>query len=474
MDRRDFPPLERPRRDNADEFEMPRRRHYSPLIIFSIAIFAVAAFYLGLVVVTQADQIFLPGNELGLPVVKSLPGVDSGNTPDFADINERINIVLLGLDQRRDEPDDQPYRTDTVMILTIDPYSKTAGAFSIPRDTLVQIPDGYGGYTEDRINVAYELGEYMYRGYPGGGAGLVKDTIEYNFEIPIDHYVVLNFNSFIEIVDELGGITVDVPEYVYDPAYSDCNRCAYRYVEFVPGPQQLDGETALAYARLRHSDNDFKRIERQQLVIKAMARRASDIGVLLGSNPINLYKKYKESVKTDISDIRAAGLALLGKQIGPDNIHTVSMQPATYPCTGCSASVLLWDPQKLEELKAQVFSDGRLQTEQARVEVLNGTPVPDLAGDFASFLRGQGLPSEQIAVDEYAGGELYDETLIIDLSGKSYTVSRLAQWLGLPGSRVLTASDPRSAPFIDTVANVVVVLGKDVDLPDPAMARTGG
>ena len=124
------------------------------------------------------------------------------------------------------------------------------------------------------------MGEYTYKDYPGGGAGLVKDTIEHNFNIPIDYYVLLNFNNFIELIDELGGIDIDVPEYAYDPAYNDCNDCYYYPVEFLEGPEHMVGERALAYARIRASDNDFKRIERQQLVVKATARKAADLGTV--------------------------------------------------------------------------------------------------------------------------------------------------------------------------------------------------
>lgn len=452
------------------------RRHYNPALIFGIPIFAVFAFYVMLVVITQADQIFLPGNDLNIGVFKIVPGVDSGQNPDSASIDERINIVVLGLDQRRDEPADMPARTDTVFILTLDPFSKTAGIFSIPRDTLVDIPDGYGGYTKNRINVAYETGEYRYTNYPGGGAGLVKDTIEYNFGIPIDNYILLNFNNFVELIDELGGIDVDVPEYVYDGAYNDCNKCAYHEVEFIEGPQHMDGETALAYARVRKMDNDFKRIERQQLVIKSTAMRAASAGTLLGGNPLDLYKKYKDSVNTDISDFRIPGLAKLGQQVGFDNINMVSLAPATYPCqTGCGgAAVLYFDKAKMEELKARVFSDGRLQGEHAVVKVLNGTETPDLAGSFASFLTNQGLASEQVTIDEYANGELYDRTAIYDLSGKLYTAQKLAEWLNLDTTLIKPAEDPGTQRLRESSpsSDVVVILGADVQLPDEVTGDT--
>jgi len=462
------------------EVEKRDYRHVNPLIIFGVAIFGVMAFYLSIVVVSQASGIFFPGNEPNFGVFGKIPGVDENAAPEVVTIDDRINILFMGLDLRRDEPADQAARTDSVLILTLDPHNKVAGVLSIPRDTWVEIPDGYGGYTNDRINVAYEMGEYTYRDYDGGGAGLIKDTIEHNFGIPIDQYVLLNFNNFIELVDELGGIEVDVPEYAYDYAYSDCNACYEYEVEFLPGPEHMDGERALAYARIRKSDNDFKRIERQQVVIQSTAQRAADLGVLVGSNPIDLYKKYKDSVKTDISDSKIPGLALLGQQIGPTNIRMVSMAEATYSCIDVcgGAAGLLWNLDKVEELKARVFNDGRVQatldSEAATVEVLNGTETRDLAAEFASFLKRQGIPSTLILVDEQAGGELSERTLIFDRSGKSYTVEKLAEWLNLPATRIRTIPDSDIQRFLDVAlgSDVIVVLGDDVNLPSEESANT--
>jgi len=462
---KELPPFERPPRPPA--LTEHQRQRYNPFLIFGIAAFAVAAFYLLLIVVTHVDDIFFPGNEIRIGL--RIPGVDSGGNPEYADINQRINILVLGLDQRRDEPTEMPARTDSVFVLTVDPFSKTAGIFSIPRDLLVEIPDGSGGFIKDRINVAYEMGEYAYKNYPGKGAGLAKDTIEHNFGIPIDSYVVLNFNNFIDLIDEIGGINIDVPEYVFDPAYTDRAAGPYYFLEFLPGPQHMDGETALAYARLRHSDNDFKRIERQQLVIRATAKAALRLDILLPGNARSLYNHYKESVKTDIPDYKIAGLALLANDVGVDNIRMVSIAEATYDCADCSAAVLLADWDKVEELKASIFGDGRLLMEGARIEVQNGTEIPGLAEEFASFLRKQGLAADQIAVDEYANGVVYKTTLIVDLAGKSYTTQRLAQWLNLPASRIKTNADPEAAPFLSSAGDIVIVLGDDAGLPSAAV-----
>ena len=468
---RELPPFERPPRSEGPETAARKHRHYNPLLIFGIALFGVGAFYLLLVVVTQADQIFFPGNELKIGV--KIPGLDTGSDPESADINERINILFLGLDQRRDDSPDTPSRTDSVFVLTVDPFSKTAGIFSIPRDLALEIPDGAGGYITDRINVAYEMGEYTYDGYPGGGAGLAEDTVEHNFDIPIDYHVILNFNNFIDIIDELGGIDVDVPEYAYDYAYNDCNACPYYPVEFLPGPQHMAGERALAYARIRKSDNDFKRIERQQLVIKATARRGMDLGIVLPDKALDLFKAYKGAIKTDVPDYKIGGLALLAQQVGVDTIRTVSLAPAVFPCN-CSAGALLsadWD--MVEELKASVFADGRLQREAALVKVENGTLTAGLGDEFAAFFRKQGLAGEQIEVNEAGMPVAASSTIIVDLSAKTYTAEKLAEWLKIPASRIKTAADPEAAAFLGAEQDVVVVLGADARLPSVAAAPGG-
>ncbi|HET9477328.1 MAG TPA: LCP family protein, partial [Dehalococcoidia bacterium] len=462
---REIRDYERPPRDGgATAVAMPPR-HFNPILIIGIALWGMAAFYAALVVASQLDETFFPGNEFSIGI--KIPGVDAPQ--DEPTMEGRINILVMGLDLRRDEDPETPSRTDTVFILSMEPVTKTAGILSIPRDLLVDIPDGEGGYIPDRINTAYERGELREE---GSGPDVAMETVEHNFGIPIDNYAILNFNNFIEIVDELGGIDVDVPEYVSDWAYNDCLYCPYYGVEFVPGVEHMDGERALAYARLRKTDNDFKRIERQQIVMKAIARKASDLGVLLGSNPKNLYDQYKGSVKTNISDLKIPGLALLGRQIGVDNIRMESLADATYPCPASlcgGAAMLLADQAKLEEIKNRIFGDVRLQAEAAVIKIMNGTETPDLAAKFGRYLESQGIPEEKIIIDEQAGGNFYDTTLVVNFNEKDLTGGQLAEWLSLAKTRIKTPSELTATQlqqFEDTTADVVVVLGSDVILPD--------
>ena len=458
---REMTPYERPARVGPQA--VAGARHFNPLLIIGIALWGMAAFYAALIVASQLDQTFLPGNELNVGI--TLPGVDSPQ--DEPTMEGRVNILVMGLDQRRDESPDSPSRSDTIFVLSLEPVTKTAGLLSIPRDLLVDIPDGHGDYTTDRINTAYVKGELRDK---GSGPDLAMETVEHNFDIPIDYYAVLNFNNFIEIVDELGGIDVNVPDYIYDGAYNDCLYCPYYPVEFEAGPQHMDGETALTYARLRHSDNDFKRIERQQLVMKAMAKKAAALDWLTRGNAVSLYGKYKDAVKTNISDFRLGGLALLGKQVGVDNIRMESLAEATYPCPASlcgGAAELLADQAKVEEIKARIFGDVRIQAEAAVMKVMNGTDTPDLAGQFATYLQSKGIPEEKIVTDEDA--KLYSNTIVINFGQKDVTSKSVADWLSLSSTRIKTAADLTAAElaqFEDATADIVVVLGSDVNLPE--------
>ena len=126
---------------------------------------------------------------------------------------ERVNILVMGIDQR--EHEQGPWRTDTMLILTIDPVTVSGGMLSIPRDLWVPIP----GYEEGRINTAHYLGEFY--DYPGGGSALAVKTVQYNFGVPIHYYVRVNFAAFEQLVDLIGGIDVYVEEEIADPIYPD-------------------------------------------------------------------------------------------------------------------------------------------------------------------------------------------------------------------------------------------------------------
>lgn len=180
-----------------------------------------------------------------------------------------MTILLLGIDARAGEG--LAARSDAMMLVRVDPSTGDVALLSMPRDMWVNIP----GVGQTRINAAFYYGE---RAKPnGGGLALASQTIGDAFGVPIDYAVVIDFNGFRSLIDALGGITVDVPKEIYDPQYPT-DDYGYKVAHFLPGPQQMDGETALMYARTRHPDSDFERIKRQQLVILGIANRLKERG----------------------------------------------------------------------------------------------------------------------------------------------------------------------------------------------------
>jgi len=440
------------------------RAQRRPLLIFGIAIFAAAAFYLALIVATQVDDIFLPGNELNLPGLNRLPGVDSGN-PEVASIEERINILVMGLDRRVDEPKDFPTRTDSMFVVSIDPYSKTAGVFSIPRDLWVEIPVREGDYFQNRINVAYEYGPI--RKYPGGGPGLAVATVEHNFGIEIDHYMVLDFVDFMELVDTVDGIDVEVEDYIIDPSYCLTASCDDRQIiVFEPGVEHMDGERALAYARVRYGSGDLQRIERQQQVIRAAVDAALDAKLLMPNRAVSIYNKFRDAVNTDVSVFKVPGLALLAKDIPLENITTISLASAVQDAVIGGAQVLVADWDEVEVLKRQIFFDGRLRSEGAFVELQNGTGAPGLATSVVNYLASRGLPQTDVTISDASDSLHHQETLIYDLAGKEYTAKKLAEWLGLPNSRIREVETDEETPIPTSPADILVILGADAQVPE--------
>jgi LCP family protein required for cell wall assembly len=180
---------------------------------------------------------------------------------------ERPTFLLLGVDRR---PNEQLARTDSILLANVDLARRRGTAISIPRDLVVSIP----GYYADRVNAVYALGESEKR--PGGGLGLLRETIERNFGVRIDHHVVVDFGCFRGAVDALGGVQIAVAERIYDPYYPT-DDYGYKVVRFEPGPQWLNGERALEYARTRYGDTDFGRMRRQQQLLTALKVRSLQV-----------------------------------------------------------------------------------------------------------------------------------------------------------------------------------------------------
>ena len=427
------------------------------MLAFAVLLFAVGAAYGALILVTWVDEILFPGN--GIHV--NLPGADKGSGGSGVG-KDRINILVMGLD-RRPREGQSPSRSDTMFVLTVDPQTKTAGILGIPRDLYVDIPDGEGGYFRDRINTALVFGEV--NDYKGGGQQLAIDTVEHNLGVKIGHYVIIDFEGFKEVIDALGGIDVDVPTYVSDPTYSWTELPGdYDPQEFEPGLQHMDGETALAYARIRQNSDDLDRIQRQQRIIFAVMDKALSLNVL--RNALELWNKYKDAIDTDINDIQLAGFAKLAADISPEKISALSLGPATTPwMTPQGASVLLPSAEGIERIVQALFSDQQLLEEQAVVEVQNGTGEVGMADSTVKLLTNLGFPQQSLIAAAALNGDVFPKTSIVDFSGqkKGYTLQKLADWLRVPAERIRQATAADEG-LRTSGADILVLLGSDTDI----------
>jgi LCP family protein required for cell wall assembly len=206
------------------------------------------------------------------PVMTQAPLVQPGA---LEQLPNQINILLLGADRR---PWDHQFRTDTIMLATLNPELGRVNVTSFPRDLYITIP----GYGSGRINTAWTYG-----GYP-----LLKQTFEHNFGVKIDYYALVEFSSFKRIIDDLGGLTVNVTETVSD------YRAGY-WVTIPAGETVMDADTVLWYVRTRKTTNDIARNRRQQEVLQAIFDKLISMDAL--RRVPEFYEEYHSSVQTDLT-----------------------------------------------------------------------------------------------------------------------------------------------------------------------------
>jgi LCP family protein required for cell wall assembly len=400
--------------------------------------------------------------------------------PPSAAAYDRINVLLLGIDRRGGNS--WGHLTDTIILVTVDPTNKTAGMLSIPRDLYLPIP----GNGEDRINTANVYG--YSRKYPGGGPALLERTIEANFGIPIDYYVMVDFQGFEKIIDTLGGVDVNVSRTLHDTQYPDPKAGdpnAMKTVHFNPGLQHMNGVRALEYARSRMSTSDFDRARRQQEILVAIREKA--LGLNLLPKLPSLLATTGSMVKTDMTVDDMLELARLAPQIDMANIkQQVIQKPLVYGYRtekGAAVQLPRWDlinpviadlfstplvvmptptpapptptptlaPVQVEELQ-------KLAQEGARIAVQNGTSQPNFAAQVAAMLMQQGYQ-----VVEFGDADRldYPNTVIVDYTGKTYTLERLIEKFQVTPENVRHSTNLRSQ------IDIRIIVGQDFLMLSP-------
>lgn len=216
-----------------------------------------------------------PEADLGM----NIPGLPTPIRIKKAIPKEVVNMLVLGSDFRPDSG----FRTDVMMLVSINTKKGTVSVVSFPRDLYVTIP----GWMTQRLNTAF----------PHGGFKMMQDTFEYNFGVRPSFYIMTNFQGFRSIIDSLGGINVDVGAYLSDTC--DLPQAVYHYCTVYPGIVTMNGGTALWYVRSRHTSNDFDRTRRQREVLYAVFQKLMSLDAV--NKLPELYDAYQSSVETNMN-----------------------------------------------------------------------------------------------------------------------------------------------------------------------------
>lgn len=416
-------------------------------------------------------QVNPEGTAVAVPteeVAATLPDWESGDA---------FNILLLGVDDRDGE--DEPVRSDTMIVVRVDPTAKSVTMMSIPRDLQVYIPN----FRTDKINAAYPLGEYY--DVPGGGVSLAAQTIEANFDIRIHYFITVDFTGFRKIVDTIGGVIIDVQAPVKDDQYPTETYGLTR-VYFPTGLQHLDGTEALRYVRTRHGDNDIARGNRQQQVLLAIRQQALNLGLITRAE--SLIRDTGDAVRTDLNFNQLLALANLGRQIESENIHRINLWEEGlifehWPDDEDDAFYFDADWNGIWWIAATYFKSAPASIEPSQSPTTSeltptststhseSTPIDETLLDFdipiviqnaSNTDRIATSASEILLADGFSDVTPDDAILvreasaIYDSSGNPDTAAYIALLLGIDASRIYPSLED---------GGIVVVLGEDYVLP---------
>jgi polyisoprenyl-teichoic acid--peptidoglycan teichoic acid transferase len=391
---------------------------------------------------TPLPPLVIPTEVVALPT-PTLPNIPyptvippPANIGEYADV---ITFLLIGSDKRPGSS----YRTDTMVIAILRPKDDQVSLISIPRDLWVYIPD----WEMQRVNTAYMHGEIT--GYPGGGPQLLKDTIEYNLGLHIDHTAMVEFDGFRRIVDTLGGIDIPVACAYTDwrlisPELDPENKNNWFLYTAGPGLMHMDGDLALWYARSRSKSNDFDRGRRQQEVLRAIYSRGLS-GDTLTKIP-QLYNDLNTLVATDLGLGDILKLASLAPGFSNADIRSYYIRPPIVSSwiTPGGAYVLLPDQAALQGLVTQALTASPVAAvnETITVKIMNGTPTEGWDALAASRLNYAGYVTSLAPADrrDYATSVLVDLTPDQDYNRSAL----LLTVLGLQPAQLVSIPDPNS------------------------------
>jgi LCP family protein required for cell wall assembly len=376
------------------------------------------------------------------------------------DKDERTNILLLGAGGGDHDGADL---TDTIMIASLNHNTDNISLFSFPRDLWINLPN----YQSSRINKIYD----NLNGVVGKEQALniLTENIERISNLEIPYTIKVDFAGFTKIIDTLGGIDVLVEKSIFDTAYPTEDR-RYETFSIEAGEQHLDGETALKYARSRHSTSDFDRAERQQKILNAIKQKAQDTNFL--SSPLllkKLYEDFSDHIQTDMSIMELIALAQFAEDFDREQITTAVLKDQDILDVGS----FLYTPErelyggafvlvpvgntyeKIQEYIEIVFNWPGFFKEESTFQILNGTKTSGLAAKI-----GQEMIPYGFTVMKYANADRkdYTQTHYYIHKPENTRVTEEVVKSFFPNAIKMTGEPPEE---IDTDFDISIVVGED-------------
>lgn len=407
----------------------PRRGRYLLIALLAVVLllpltaFAAAGGLLPAAAVNAVARLFV-GRQPG-----AVPWVD----------NQPVTVLVMGL--QIGGASTNPL-TDSLMVVSYDPPSGSLSMLSIPRDLWVEIP----GHGQGRINEAFE----------DGGATLAMLTVQQSLGIPVNYYALVSYTAFRKLIDDVGGVTVNVPQDLDDPTFPADDEIHFAPLHLKAGVQHMDGRTALRFARERHADplGDIGRAQNQQQLLLALKDQ------LL--KPVNVLKAglilrdVRALIRTSFPLDQAAGLGLQAIRASKGNLKkdvlrydNKTVQGIT---TASGADVLVLNQQASKPVIESLFGPALSGFKAgAKVRVDNGNGYPLAGTGYSKVLANMGaktLEPGDADRKDYPGSRVRVFTRDTD---KVREAGLLASMLGVPLERA-RGSDP---------ADIVVTLGRD-------------
>lgn len=431
------PPPEEPPHQRARYFRVPYRRKLWPALV-GWGLYTI----LGLVVAISVGAfIYLDDTlEQAAPNTAEAKAARAATRPVLP--GEPTNILLIGSDTRPSEGD--PGRSDSLIFVRMDPRRDFISMLSFPRDAYVPIP----GVGTGKINEAYSYGP----------AKTIETVQELTGE-PVNYYVIIDFTGFQKLVDEVGGVYMDVDRRYYNK-HDGTEAHNYDEIDLQPGYQRLDGANALDFVRYRHTDSDYARIARQQMFLSELKRQTKQLGNL--TKPTALRRIFAENIETNLTNVpKFLSILELALTAPKDRIARVSVQGSSNMINGASIEEVSQSEidAKVAEWKEPEFVQGNggakakpIDPATVDVTVLNGSGRVLQAEDVA-----QALNTKRYATSVGGNAKDFDHpsSEVYYAPGFREPARRIAQLLG-PQATIgaLSAADARGN-------EVVVVSGAD-------------